>query len=405
MKIAVIGLGPVGLSLLAASIKSGHDVIGIDLDQKVIDKHQRKILGEESDINFKEYSMLRYNKEKLTLTNTYNKEQLNDIEVFFICVNTDAVVAAIEYLNDFKAVDATIIIESTVYPAMIPLIEKTIPKKKLIISPERIMEGKLLRNLYDYVKIVGTNGKAAFLEAKRIYTAIGLAPEKLHRCTPEEAAMSKIVENAYRYWTIRFGHIVADIVQKTPNCNYENIREAVNTRPDRELPYSGLGIGGPCLYENMNYLIQQGMEVGAQFSDLESQMGFEHHRMLQRIPDKINNALDNVERCLLILGAAYRPDGQSILNSPILNVVNVLRQKHRKIFIYDDAVEDGLNIVTDLDDVKNQPIDVIILAMDSEHIYETFYGLMVSYPEKIYINLTQRDILTAKNIKYTWIPC
>lgn len=405
----MIGLGPVGLSMLAASLNNGHEVIGIDLDEQVINRHVRKMKGKELDINKREYQVLCDNQGRLILTCEYDREQLSKVSAFFICVSTDAVLPATQYLRDYLSRGATVFIESTIYPLMIPnIIEGLGEGCKIVFSSERVMEGRLLENLYSYKKVVGVRTKEEWYVAKVYYAGIGIPEDLLFRCSPEEATLSKIVENSYRHDTIVFGHMVADVCREIPNCDYSVVRDAVNTKSDITLPYSGLGIGGPCLVENVEYLIIQAGAVQSTSNELEARLEFETCRTRWDIPNLVKEKIGiDKKKSVVVMGAAYRPNGQSTLNSPSLKLVKNLRRTYENVFVYDSEVEQDASILREglYEFVDNYNIDVVVLSLNSDKLLIEFEGLMHDRSHLQFLNLTQCKFFPPNEIDYSWMPC
>lgn len=426
MKICVIGLGSVGLALVATALQEGHSVVGIDIDSKVIMSHEKKIMEAQTDyfeVNQSEYLILQDNQDNLVFYDAYELCDFENIDTYFITVNTMAVINAAKSIMPFIRKGDSVFLESTITPIQIKEVLIEFLKSgeldgfqdfNFIVSPERVMEGRLVEHFRTYHKIVGVVNDEAWKKAVEVYVGLGLKKKMLHRCTPEEAMMSKIIENCYRYWTIGFGHIAADVCRKTTNCNYDTVRKMVNTRPDRELPYSGIGIGGFCLDENMRYLIAYANQIFGEdeypsYKLLDDLMWFEWDRPTYQVITSLRSLVGEEklkDSKILIMGATYRPDGQSTMNSPSMLMADALEKYVKRLRIYDPYVDDKVSKILrgkckDVMDLYNP--DIIILTLGSEILRIAFEEVIIQYPNKIYVNLTQFQPKEI-NDDYLWLP-
>ncbi|MDC0346726.1 nucleotide sugar dehydrogenase, partial [Candidatus Pelagibacter sp.] len=270
-KIAVIGLGYVGLPLAIAFGERYH-ALGYDLNKKRIDELKKRY-----DCNL-EISKNDFIKSKF-IEFSNKKDDLNNYEVFIITVPTPlkknktpdlkslihATIIAAKYIKK----KSIIIYESTVYPGTteeicLPLIEK-ISKLKvnrdfiLGYSPERINPGDKVHTLKKITKIVSASNKFGLKEIKRIYQSI-IKPKIYSVNSIKIAEAAKIIENTQRDLNIALMNELTEIFDKLEINIYE-VLNAAKTKWNF-LNFSPGLVGGHCIGVDPYYLTYKAKKIG-----------------------------------------------------------------------------------------------------------------------------------------------
>ena len=230
-RIAVVGLGYVGIPLCSLLADKGFDVVGIDVIKERsadIDAGRLPLKGEEPGLA--ELLKKAVKKGKLRATTSYTA--CKDRTAIFVCVDTpiDAdrrpdnsrLEAAAKGIGKNLAKNALVVVESTIAPGtMTGTVARTLEREsglalnkefKLVHCPERVMPGRLLFNLKNYDRVIGGSDRKGIERASAIYSKI--MKGKLHPTDLTTAEIVKTAENAYRDVQIAFANEVALISEE-----------------------------------------------------------------------------------------------------------------------------------------------------------------------------------------------
>ncbi len=262
-KIAVIGLGYVGLPVAACLADAGFSVTGVDLkaDRLArIAKGECPIEGEEPGLAPMITKVVA--EKKLVVTNDY--KNLADVDIVLIDVDTPveadnkpaykALRGACEALGAVMKEGILVIVESTIAPGTVdkvvaPLLEKVSGKKRnegffLGHCPERVMPGRLLQNLTQLSRVCGGSTPETAKAMVALYRSIVKGDLDEADCVTAE--LVKTAENTYRDVNIAFANELAMICESSGG-KFLRVRELVNKSPGRNVLLSGAGVGGHCI--------------------------------------------------------------------------------------------------------------------------------------------------------------
>lgn len=367
-KVAVVGLGYVGIPLSALLASKGHDVVGIDvLEDRVADINAGKLplKGEEPGLA----DLLRKGVRMGSLKATASFSACRDRDVVFVCVDTpiDAnkrpdnsrLEAAVEGIGRNLKKNALVIVESTLAPGtMLGLVAGTLEREsglvagkgfKLAHCPERVMPGRLLKNITTYDRVIGGIDKGSASRAAKIYSRI--TKGKLHPTDLTTAEIVKTAENAYRDVQIAFANEVALMCEKLRADAYE-VRRLVNTCPFRDMHVPGAGVGGHCLPKDPWLLVQGGRESNPRLVPtaraVNDSMPF---HVLDLASSALHEAGKRFEECVVaVMGASFLQDTGDARNSPSVPVVESLRGA-KEVRVHDAYIDEIAGIRT-LKDAK-----------------------------------------------------
>jgi len=343
-KVAVVGLGYVGIPLSTLLADKGFDVVGVDIqDERIASVNAGKLplKGDEPGLQ----KMLSKAVKKRLLKATTDYGACKDRSTIFICVDTpiDAdkrpdysrLESALEGIAPHMPKGAMVVVESTLAPGtMLGLVAKTLEQEsglklgkefKLAHCPERVMPGRLLYNLVNYDRVIGGLDKESLRRAVKIYSKI--TKGKLHTTDLTTAEVVKTAENAYRDVQIAFANEVALICEKLGVDAFE-ARRLVNTCPFRDMHVPGAGVGGHCLPKDPWLLVQSGIGSNPKLIPtaraVNDSMPF---HMLDLVYDALTEAGRRLEdSVVVVLGASFLQDTGDSRNSPSLPVIESLRQ-------------------------------------------------------------------------------
>lgn len=356
-KVAVVGLGYVGISLAALLADKGFDVAGVDASAARADAVNRGSLplrGQEPGLG----EMLSRAVKRRKLSAGTSFEVLKDRRVVFVCVDTpidsekrpdnSRLESALRSVASNIRSGTLVIVESTIAPGtMAGLVTKTIEREsglrvgkdiKLAHCPERVMPGRLLYNLTHYDRVIGGLDGDSVKRASAIYSK--LTKGRLHATDLTTAEVVKTAENAYRDVQIAFANEVALISEKVGVDAYE-VRRLVNTCPFRDMHVPGAGVGGHCLPKDPWLLAYGGRAAGPRLIPAARAV---NDSMPFHVLDLADAALKEArlelgQSVAAVMGASFLQDSGDLRNSPSLPVIASLASA-RELRIHDPYVEE-----------------------------------------------------------------
>lgn len=348
-KIAIIGLGYVGLELATTIAKSQFQVYGFDKNKdkiNLIKKNKSPI----NTISSKKIKLLN----KKFILNLGNIKQIYNCDVIIIALPTPLTKndkPDISYLkNCYKNIfpylrqDQMIILESTVYPgATTEIFSKEIAKKFIIgknfnicFSPERISPGKKLSYEYrDIPKIISGKTKDCLNSLSLFY---GKIFKTIYKCkTIEIAEFTKLYENAFRAVNIGFANQMK-IVSNKMGINISEVINAAKTKPFGFTPFNpGPGVGGHCIPIDPLFIsyVAKKYNVKSNFIELARKVNLE---TTEWVINKIKRNINKNSK-ILIFGAAYKKNIDDWRESPTVKIISKL-EKFYNVTYYDPYISE-----------------------------------------------------------------
>jgi UDP-N-acetyl-D-glucosamine dehydrogenase len=352
--VGVIGLGYVGLPLLAAFHRAGLKVIGFDLDP-------RKIALLHKGENYLKHLGATLVSDMLgnRFDATADHSRLGEADAVIVCVPTplgphlDPDMSYIEASSDAIArtlrPGQLIVLESSTYPrttreVMLPRFEaKGLTCGKdffLAFSPEREDPGRKDHNTVTIPKLVGgidaPSGEAAVaLYQLAIKTVIPVR-------TAEIAEAAKLLENIYRSVNIALVNEMK-VVLDAMGIDVWEVVDAAKTKPfGFQAFYPGPGLGGHCIPIDPYYLTWKAREYGhvTRFIELAGEI---NRAMPDYVIERTMLALNAHGRAVkgskvLVLGLAYKPDVDDVRESPSFELIEKLEQLGAEVDYHDPHV-------------------------------------------------------------------
>ena len=354
-KIAVIGVGYVGLPLAIEFAKEGFNVTGIDTDPRKVEA----INNGSSYIRDVEKEELIPLVQSGRLRATLDYSLLKDIDAISICVPTPLnktkdpdvsyILDAADKISKFVHAKQLIVLESTTYPGttrelILPILEEAGLKVGedfyLAFSPERIDPGNKFYKTRNTPKIVAGITPKCTEVAKLLYQQVidTIVPVS----STETAEVVKLLENTFRSVNIALVNEVAIICNKL-KLNVWEVIEAAATKPFGYMSfYPGPGLGGHCLPIDPSYLSWKlrTLDYRARFIELASEINTEMpYFVTNKIIDGLNGFRKSVNGSkILVLGVAYKKDIDDIRESPALDIIKILKEKGAEVIFNDPNV-------------------------------------------------------------------
>ncbi len=380
-KLAVIGLGYVGLPLALLAVKKGYHVVGIDLNHAKVNSINH---GESPFTDEKISEDLKNHK----IYATTDFRELNDIKIMVICVptpvyedympNLEPVERAASTLGKFLKKGDLVILESTVNPGVtetfvLPILEKASGLKggvdfHLSHCPERINPGDSNWDVENIPRVVGSLDEKGLLKTVKFYRNL-INGEVRPMTSLKEAEAVKVVENTFRDVNIAFVNELAMSFSKL-DIDVVNVIQGASTKPFAFLPhFPGCGVGGHCIPVDPYYLIEYAKQKGFQHNFLalarriNNQMPmFTVQRLIAGLEEEKINILNSN---IAVLGLAYKADIGDYRESPALKMIEFLDGFGAIVRTYDPYVLDK-STHKNLEDVLTGVQAVIIATAHSE---------------------------------------
>ncbi len=355
LKIAVVGLGYVGLPLALEFAGKGIAVTGIEIDSdrlQSIAKRRSYI----SDISSKELSN--------RLASGYFKASANfsvlqEADVVLICVPTPL---KGKYIPDISFIKnavkeaalhikngALVVLESTTYPGtteeeILPIFQNCGFRHGkdffLCFSPERIDPGNKKFTLHKIPKVVGGVSLKATELAVLVYRII--IKQVVPVSSAKAAETVKLLENTFRLINIGLIDELSMMAHKMKIDIWEVI-QAASTKPFGFMPfYPGPGVGGHCIPKDPLYLHWKAKSFGfnSRFISIASEViGFMPEYAVQRIKEIFyKRKIKFVGSRILVIGVTYKKDIKDLRKSPSIDIINILHRKMVKVDYFDPLI-------------------------------------------------------------------
>ncbi|MBP9864951.1 MAG: nucleotide sugar dehydrogenase [Candidatus Omnitrophica bacterium] len=376
-KVAVVGLGYVGLPLVCEFASHGFTAKGIDVDtQKILAiREGRSYIG---DIE-SEWLKKLVKGGKLSADNHF--DFIEEADAVIICVPTPLnrskdpdisfILSVTDEIKKRIHPGQLVVLESTTYPGtteevILPALQQSglVCGRDffLCFSPERVDPGNPNFKTRDITKVVGgvtpdctEVGKMLYSQViKRVFTV----------STSRTAEMTKLLENTFRIVNIGLINELARAADSLGVNIWEAV-EAASTKPFGFMPfYPGPGIGGHCIGIDPLYLSWKARLHGEElhFIELARRMNAEMPKYVvtqavYALNQKLGKAVSRSK--ILLLGMSYKKDVSDVRESPALDILHELKELGAEVNYHDPHVpeitEGGLRL-------KSLPLTDAVLA-------------------------------------------
>jgi UDP-N-acetyl-D-mannosaminuronic acid dehydrogenase len=367
-KVVVIGTGYVGLPLAIMLARSGYEVIGVDVEEGVVDGINKGVL------HLAEEEIRQIFQEAKVRRNLRAQKTPCAADVFIISVPTPLdekkriadltqVMAAVESILPYLSRGNLVIVESTIPPltcreTIAPLIEKTGLKVGedifLCHCPERILPGEVFKEIVYNDRVIGGLDDRASQMAREIYASF--VKGNLYLTDDVTAELVKLMENTYRDVNIALANELAAVAEGL-GVDIMQAIELANKHPRVDILSPGIGTGGHCIPIDPWFIKQ----VDPVNSRLIHTAGLINDNVPYKIAAKIRSALQDIKNPRIVaLGVTYKPDTYDVRNSPALKIIELLRADGYQVEAYDPLAE-GYQYSTARDVAKGADCLVVLV--------------------------------------------
>jgi UDP-N-acetyl-D-glucosamine dehydrogenase len=354
-RVAVIGLGSVGLPLALGFAQAGLRVVGLDIDAGNV-ASLKKGVSTNADVSG---AVLAGELAAGRFQATDDADALAGADVTILCVPTPfskakqpdlsfVLNAAIQTGKHLRP-EQLVILESTTYPGtteeiLQPLLEgsglRCGEDFELAYSPERVDPGNREFGLRNTPKLVaGVTPRARDLTCA-LYRHV--ADQVVPVSTPRVAEMAKLLENTFRHVNIALVNELAVLCREMAIDIWEVI-DAAATKPFGFMPfYPGPGVGGHCIPIDPFYFSWKCREHDrhARLIELAGEI---NDGMPDVVVERVTEALNGFEKAvrgsrILLVGLSYKKDVGDVRESPSLKVFERLMRKGAVVSYHDPYI-------------------------------------------------------------------
>jgi UDP-N-acetyl-D-glucosamine dehydrogenase len=356
MKIAIIGLGYVGLPLCLQFARNEVEVVGLDIDSAKVDAINR---GQSYIQHIDSCDVKKLVTAKTFLAST-DFSEIRKVDAVIICVPTPLnknrepdisyIIKTGEAIAPHLQKGTLVVLESTTYPGttdedLREVLEKGSKLKAgadfhLAFSPEREDPGNPDSKVAIIPKVVGGFTPACLEKAKALYGRAIKTIVPVSSCRAAEA--TKLLENIFRGVNIALVNELK-VVYAAMGIDVWEVINAAKTKPFGFMAfYPGPGLGGHCIPIDPFYLTWKAREYGqnTRFIELAGEI---NTAMPQYVVNRVGEALNSKRKSIngskiLLLGLAYKPNVDDMRESPGFILLDLLKQRGAEVAYYDPHI-------------------------------------------------------------------
>ncbi|MEL6064554.1 MULTISPECIES: nucleotide sugar dehydrogenase [unclassified Methylobacterium] len=355
-RIAIIGLGYVGLPLARAAWKAGFRILGFDIDQEKV----RRINAGESYLRqiASEEIAGAVDGERLEATTDFSR--ICEADVIVICVPTPLtahrepdlshIASTLDAIANFVRPSQLLILESTTWPGTTQEVMQRALEQEgftcgtdlfLAFSPEREDPGNPKFSTVDVPKVVGADDPVSLDLADAFYRGIVTTTVRVSSSRTAEAV--KLTENIFRSVNIALVNELKTIYGALGIDVWEVI-DAASTKPFGFMPfYPGPGLGGHCIPIDPFYLTWKAREheISTRFIELAGEI---NTQMPHLVVERLHNELDRrfarglTGARILLVGMAYKKNVEDIRESASLKLMRLLERRGAQVDYFDPYI-------------------------------------------------------------------
>lgn len=379
-----MGLGYIGLPTAALLANRTYYIHGVDLDQRAVDMINR------GEIHIVEPELDTFVKSAVNSGKLKADIKPAEADVFIIAVptpfhegfvpNVDYVCAATLAIVPYIRSGNIVILESTSPVGTTDMVAKLLGDNgvdrsgiHIAYCPERVLPGKIMKELVENDRIVGGTTEAATKITANFYR--DFVQGEVLETDAKTAEMAKLTENSFRDVNIAFANELSILCDKFDINVWELIRLA-NRHPRVNILQPGAGVGGHCIAVDPWFIVHKGGEDAKMIRTAREVNTYKTEWAIEKIK---NAALEfakekNRKAKVACMGLAFKPDIDDLRESPALYITKRLVKEGMEVLAVEPNIKsyDGLNLVNYQDALNEADIVIFLVA------HKEFKGLKVA---------------------------
>ncbi|XAM01292.1 UDP-N-acetyl-D-mannosamine dehydrogenase [Phycisphaeraceae bacterium D3-23] len=368
--LCILGMGYIGLPTATILATRGYRVVGVDTDPAVVESlNAGRTHFIEPDLDILVQAAVQ------TGTLTASAQPVA-ADIFILCVPTPVTQArgpdlsyienATEQIAPFLKPGDLVVLESTSPPGTTEQIASHVERLTGLTreqvhfahAPERVLPGRILREVVENDRIIGGINDASTRAAADFYKTF--VTGELLLCSSRMAEMAKLVENASRDVQIAFANELS-MVCDTLDLNARELIDLANRHPRVNVLQPGCGVGGHCIAVDPWFIVHQ---CPGQTPLIQAARAVNDAKPRHVVEQVTQAAARFRAPKIALLGLTYKPDIDDLRESPALWIARELsRQQAGELLIVEPNLRavDGLSLC-DLDSAVAQADIVVFLV-------------------------------------------
>ena len=355
----VLGLGYIGLPTAALIANTNNKVIGVDINQKVVD------LVNKGKIHIIENGLEKLVKDVIKSGYLVAQTKPSKADVFLLAVptplemnadgmpkpNIDFVLKAAKSITKFIEPGNLIILESTspvgTTEKVAELLSKEsgIPIDQISIAycPERVLPGNALKEIISNNRVVGGLDKNSANKGENFYQSF--CQSEVIKTNARTAELVKLAENASRDVNIAFANELS-IISEELGINHREVIEIANKHPRVQILKPGCGVGGHCIAIDPWFIASQCPENSKLIQTARNVNKYKTIWSIKLIKNRIKNLEINLNRKAIvgIFGLTFKQDIDDIRESPALLITEKLIEEGHSLIVCEPNISKFSNI-------------------------------------------------------------
>ncbi len=390
-KICVLGLGYIGLPTALLLAKSGFEVIGVDVNERVV-----KALNQ-GQLHISEPGLLELFEE--VQWNFTAQTAVPEADIYLIAVptplNTHTRISDLKYVRSAAEMiyphlqkGNLVILESTVPPCtseklVIPILEKSGLKAgefRYVHCPERAIPGKTLYEMIRNDRIVGGIDDESVASARTVYSSY--VQGRIYLTDVTTAEFVKLIENTYRDINIAIANEFAQVAEDCGVNVWEGI-DLANKHPRVNILQPGPGVGGHCIAVDPWFLTESSTKTG--LIQLAREI---NDSMPNYVIHLVREMLGDIrEPTLTVFGVSYKKDISDTRETPALKFIQLAENEGYKVKCYDPHVTTFDYPVYSLDEAVRDS-DCIVLITNHD---------LFKHIDPATLSMRRRNLIDTRN--------
>jgi nucleotide sugar dehydrogenase len=393
ISVCVIGIGRIGLPTALSFAKSGLKTIGVDINEDLVNKINRKEFPLKDEPGYESIFYEVINNGNFLATTKIEEGVLNS-DVILLSLPTPMDVQNVpDYsalrivgtqLKDLMIPGTVLIVESTIEPGfiendLIKIVESSTKQAGkdfgLGVCPETANPGEIMRDFENLPRLVGATDEKTTNIIMGIYNHVfPVELIKMPNCKTANAV--KLTTNVFRDINIAFVNELALLFEKL-GIDIFTVLDAADKKYNFQIHYPGAGVGGPCLPVNSYQMLNSAKGVQEDLLKIVKAAREINEFMPLHVIELVKDAYKEAKKELqsskiLILGISYKPNIKDIQLSPAEIVISNLKKSGVNVKIFDPYFKStnvyGIQTEDNLDKAMSEIDAVIIITAHKEFL-------------------------------------
>jgi len=393
LKIAVVGIGRIGLPTALCFADVGFDTIGIDINEKLVNMVNSGDYPLNDEPEFDKIFDKVLEKKKFSAKTDITKVVPHS-DIILLSLPTPmnnqnipdytALLNVGKILNGLLSNGQIVIVESTVEPGFIEneLLESIEGPEKnlksgidfhLAVCPETANPGEIMHDFKKLPRLVGSIDEKISPIVSALYTNVfGVELIPMPNCKTANAV--KLTTNVFREINIGFINELSLLFEKLGIDTYTVI-EAAKSKYNFQPHYPGPGVGGPCLPVNAYQYLNSSKKIDVNFLKIVQDARKINESMPSHVIELLENAFSESNKSLenstvTILGISYKPNVHDVQIAPSEMIIRLLKEKNVNLKIFDPYFTSetifGYKIENSISDAISDSNAVLIITGHNE---------------------------------------